>query len=124
MFWSRLKRVSFFLLKEFKMKSKRAIDIFEALKDIKDSKKFERERSRFIKEFLAGIEDSDKRQMLEATQFAIDRERKKYKHPLVCAERIYQLMLRRGLFRLNNALKDFQEGKVREKAPLIPFNKK
>ncbi len=106
------------------MKSKRAIDVFEALKDIKDSEEFERERRRLIDEFLAGIKDPDKKQILEAVQFAVDRERKKYKNPLVCADRIYQLMLKRGLFRLNSTLKDFLEGKERKKAPVVLLRKK
>jgi len=102
------------------MKRERALDVFEHLKDIQDPELFERERKRLIAEFLAGIKDPAKRRMLEATQFAVDREREKYKDPFVCADRIYRLMLERGLFRLN----DVFSGRLGKKAPLIPFKKK
>ncbi len=99
------------------MEGDKAINIFEHFKKIKDYELFERERKRILKEFLDRVDNPQKKQMLEALQFAIDREREYCKNSLLCAQRIYQLMLDRGLFRLN----EVYQGKISKKAKIIPL---
>ena len=57
----------------------------------KDPAAFERRRAELIHQFIEH-QSPERRQRLERLQWRIDMERRKYRHPLVSAQRLYAMM--------------------------------